>query len=270
MRRIIQVLAGALLMALAYKGVFDATGLVTGGFSGIGIIAGRVAGIPMWLTNIVLNVPVFAVAYRINGKEFVKVTLLGTVALTFFLGIIPNINVENKDYLLASVYGGIICGVGIGLVLSAGASTGGTDMVAAIVNKCRPEYPLVWIIQLLDGAIVALGIAVFGINTSLYAIIAIYITSRVCNRVIDGPKVAKCLIIISRRADEIAGYIMNEMNRGVTAIEGRGMYSDSSRKMLYCIVSNKESIRLKKLVKDLDDAAFAIISDVTEVLGDGF
>ena len=130
----LELVAGTFLMAVAYKSIYDSAQMVTGGFSGIGVIVryltmGVVAeGVPLWVTNVILNLPLFIAAFIIIGKKFVAHTFAGTLLLTIFLGILPSAPVEQADYLLAAVAGGVICGVGIGLVLRSGATTGGTDM----------------------------------------------------------------------------------------------------------------------------------------------
>lgn len=257
-------------MAVAYKSVFDTSGIVTGGFSGIGIIVRKIADVPMWITNTVLNIPLFAVAWKVKGKDFVKVTFLSTVLLTLFLAILPELSFEETDLLLAGIYGGVLCGGGIALVLTSGATTGGTDMLATVLNKFMPQFSVVRIMQILDGIIVILGMAVFGIYRSLYAIIAIYVITFVCDRMVDGLKFAKCLIIISDKAEEISKSVMEYLKRGVTGLDGMGMYSNSRKRVLYCIVSRKESVRLKEIVQELDGNAFVIVSDVREVMGEGF
>lgn len=257
-------------MAFAYKTVFDSAGLVTGGFSGIGIIVRRLTGVPLWLTNTVLNVPLFVAAYKIKGKEFIRTTVVGTVLLTVFIAVLPTVSFSSGDLLLPAVYGGVICGAGIALVLMSNATTGGTDMLASVINVAVPQYGVARIMQLLDAMIVLASVAVFGLYSSMYGIIAIYIITYVCDKMVDGLKFAKCLVIVSDRAEEIAEHIMQYLQRGVTGLEGRGMYSEQKRCVLYCIVSLKESILLKEIALRLDNTAFIIVSDVSEVTGEGF
>lgn len=270
LKKAIRIIIGTFLMAVAYKSVFETSGLVTGGFSGIGIIVRKITGIQMWVTNIALNAPLFIAAWHIKGKDFVKITAVSTALLTFFLAVLPEINFDETDLLLAAVYGGVLCGGGIALVLTSGATTGGTDMLATVLNKLVPQYGVVRIMQMLDAVIVILGMAVFGVYRSLYAMVAIYVTTFVCDRVVDGLKFAKCLVIISDKAREISDNVMNYLGRGVTGLEGEGMYSAKRKKVLYCIVSRKESVKLKEIVNETDPDAFVIISDVREVMGEGF
>ncbi len=276
-KQYIELVVGVCLMSIAYKSIYEQAGMVTGGFSGIGVIAKELTsglfedGIPLWVTNIILNVPLFIGAYITIGKDFVKRTFLGAVFLTVFLAIIPDIKyIEETDYLITAVFGGVLCGVGVGLVLMSGSATGGTDMLAVIVHKYIKKYSVVKIMQIFDGIIVLAGVAVFGLRVSLYAVIAIYITTIVSDNVLEGPKQARATFIITDNYEKIAECIKTEMDRGVTLFEGKGMYSHQSKKMLMCVVSKKEISTLKKICSANDDKNFILISDVREVMGEGF
>ena len=144
MKRYLYLAAGTFLMAAAYKSIYQSVGMVTGGFSGIGVIVNRVTGgvwaggMPLWITNVTLNVPLFIAAFYIEGKEFIKNTVTGAVLLTLYLAVLPAVPVDAADYLLAAVYGGAACGAGIGLVLKSGFTTGGTDMLGVLLHRyCR-------------------------------------------------------------------------------------------------------------------------------------
>lgn len=276
-KQYIELIVGVCLMSIAYKSIYEQAGMVTGGFSGIGVIVKELTsglfedGIPLWVTNIMLNIPLFTVAYILIGKNFVKRTLLGAVLLTVFLAIIPDIKyIEETDYLITAVFGGVLCGVGIGLVLLSGSATGGTDMLAVIIHKYIKRYSVVEIMQFIDGAIVLAGVAVFGLRVSLYAVIAVYITTIVSDNVIEGPKQARAAFVITDNYEIIADCIKVKMDRGVTLFEGKGMYSYQTKKMLMCVVSKKEISQLKQICSENDDKSFILISDVREVMGEGF
>ena len=156
MKRYLYLAAGTFLMAAAYKSIYQSVGMVTGGFSGIGVIVNRVTGgvwaggVPLWITNVTLNVPLFIAAFYIEGKEFIKNTVTGAVLLTLYLAVLPAVPVDAADYLLAAVYGGAACGAGIGLVLKSGFTTGGTDMLGVLLHRFFRQYALASIIQVLD------------------------------------------------------------------------------------------------------------------------
>ena len=272
----IQLIAGAALMSVAYKCVYEQAGMVTGGFSGICVIVKGLTkgiirdGLPLWITNAVLNVPLFIAAYIIMGKDFVKRTIAGAALLSFFLAILPDINIEETDYLITALLGGGLCGSGVGLVLLSGASTGGTDMLAVLLHKYLKNYSVIQIMQYLDALIVAAGAAVFGIYVSLYAIIAIYITTVISDNILEGTKHGVAVFVITDNYEIIADIIKRDMNRGVTLIKGQGMYSYKPKNMLLCVVSRKEISQLKQICVEKDRESFILSSDVREVMGEGF
>lgn len=267
---------GTGLMALGIQWIYDPTGLVTGGFTGIAIIMKDITaaivpgGLPLWLTNILLNIPVFLIAFRIKGKRFIGRTAFSTIMLSVWLYFIPSMNLAEGDLTIAAIFGGAISGIGIGLVLLAKATTGGTDMVAVLIQHRLRHYSVVQILQVIDGIVVIGGLYAFGLKPALYAIVAIYITSKVSDALMEGMKYSKAAFIITNRYKDVSAAIMEELDRGVTGLEAEGMYSGDKKCMLYCVVSKKEIVELKDIVHRIDRNAFVIVSDAMEVLGEGF
>lgn len=272
----VRMIVGTAVMAFAIKSIYDPAGLVTGGVSGIAIVVKDIGEslwdmeIPLWLTTTVLNIPLFAAALCIQGMRSVFYTLFATACLSLFLGIMPEWAVVDNDLLLTAVFGGVLSGAGFGLVLRSQATTGGTDLLAALIRCRMKHYTVAQILQVLDGLIVLLGAVVFGMNYALYAIIAVYIVSKVSDAMIEGWKFAKQAYIISDRYREIADRLLQELDRGVTGLHARGMYSNQERAVLFCVVSKKEIVRLKEITTEIDPKAFVIVTDVREVLGEGF
>lgn len=272
----ILILLGTGCMAIGIQGFYDPGGFVTGGFTGLAIIVRQMTlgvtegGIPLWLTNLVLNIPVFLVGFKVMGRGFVGKTAAATFLLSGWLYVIPAMDMAQQDLLLACVFGGVISGVGIGLVLLAKATTGGTDMVAVLIRQKLRHYSVIQILQVVDGLIVLGGIYVFGVKSGLYAIIAIFITSKVSDALMEGMKYSKAALIITERYEETAQVLMHRLNRGVTGLYAKGMYSGGEKCMLYCVVSKKEIVDLKEIVVGIDPHAFVIVSDAREVLGEGF
>lgn len=272
----LMIIVGTGLMSLAINSVFDASGMVTGGFSGIAIIIkawtkGLVnGGIPLWVTNCVLNIPLFFIAWRVKGFSFIKKAILGEISLSVWLAIQPVFHLAGDDLLLAALYGGVIQGVGIGLVFLGGGTTGGTDMMAAIIQKFLQHYSISQIMQIIDGAVVVMGMYVFGIHKALYAIIAVYLVTKVSDGLIEGLKFSKAVYIITEKPEEIAGMIMEDLDRGATGINVKGMYSGQDKLMLFVVVNKKEIVMLKEKVDEIDPQAFVIVTDAREVHGEGF
>lgn len=259
-------------MGISIQCIYDQMGLVTGGFTGLAIIAKWITNgqIPLWLTNILLNVPLFIFSAIVKGKKFVARTAFATIMLSVWLYVIPDWNLAANDYMLAAIYGGVICGIGMGLVLLAKATTGGTDMLAAIIQHKMRHYTIMQIIFFVDGIIVIGGIYAFGIKAALYAIVSVYIVSKVSDTLMEGLKYSKAVFIISEQYKEISDAIMDEMDRGVTGLDALGMYSGEDKCMLYCVVSKKEIVVLKELILKFDRDAFVIVTDAREVVGEGF
>ena len=270
------IFMGTGIMALAIQCIFEPIGLVTGGFSGIAIIIRKMTagivegGVPLWLTNLALNVPVFIAALIIKGRKFLGRTVIGTVLLSFWLYVIPQVDLTQGDYMLSSVFGGVITGIGIGFVLLAKATTGGTDMVSALIQKYVRHYSVVQILQVIDGMVVLAGLYVFGLKPALYAIVAIFITSKVSDALMEGMKYSKAAFIITDCYKEIADAIMTQLDRGLTGLDATGMYSGDKKTVLYCVVSKKEIVELKDIVAKIDPKAFVIVTHAREVFGEGF
>ena len=272
----LMIIVGTALMATAINSVFDMSGMVTGGFSGIAILVkewteGVVpGGIPLWITNLSLNIPLFLIGMKLSGFQFVKRALVGEICLSFWLAVLPAFDIAGNDLLLAAVYGGVIQGIGIGLVFLGRGTTGGTDMMAALLQRKLRHYSIAQIMQVLDGMVVLAGAAVFGVQYALYALIAIFCVSKISDGILDGMKFSKQAFIISDHYQEIANAIMTRMERGVTSLDGNGMYSGQERKILFCVVAPKEIVKIREIVREFDPGAFVIVSDVREVFGEGF
>ncbi|SER42005.1 YitT family protein [Lachnobacterium bovis] len=270
------IVIGTCFVAMAYGWIYDPIHLVDGGFTGLAIVIKDVSkniikgGIPLWITNIGLNAPVFILAYIIMGKRFIGRTFFGTLMLSVWLGVLPAIDIPKGDYVIASVFGGFLAGVGLGLTFKSKATTGGTDMVAALIHKKVKHYSVAQIMQFVDFLIIAIGFMIFGLRSTLYAVIAITIASRTSDTILEGFKFSKAAYIITDKYDEIAETLLETLDRGVTGLEARGMYTGDDKCVLYCVVSKKEIVTLKEIVVKIDPRAFVIVSDVREVLGEGF
>lgn len=267
--------AGAGCMAVAVNIVFEPTGMVTGGFSGLGILihtmtSGFFGGIPVWVVNAVLNVPLFFYAYRIYGKKRIGRMLGAAVLFTALLGIIPVSSVKEEDFLLASVMGGVLNGTGLGLVCSGKASTGGTDLLASLLSGRFRQYSSAKFLMFIDSFIVILGIFVFDIRHVLYSVIAVYVTSKVMDMILEGLHFAKAAFIISEKEGEVISFIQEEMKRGATLVPVVGAYENREKRMILCAVGKKEISVLIHKIKEIDHCAFLIILDVREVYGEGF
>ena len=266
-----------LIVAVSLQFFLDPDGMVPGGFTGIAIIVKELTkgivpdGVPLWITNLVLNVPMVPIVLKINGWEFAKRTVVGSLLLSFWLAVIPYVQLmEEPDLFLTSVFGGVSMGIGVGLVFLGKGTTGGTDMCGAILHHFFPYISLPKLMQLLDVVITSVGIMVFGIRIALYSIIVVYLTAKVSDRIMEGSTSAKMLYIISDQSALIAEKIIEKLGRGVTGLQGRGMYTNQDKTILICVISPREIARIKDVVLEADSRAFVIVNDSREVLGEGF
>ncbi|NLG05281.1 MAG: YitT family protein [Clostridia bacterium] len=267
---------GTVFMAVGVKNIYDVAHLVTGGFTGISIILKGMTQtysgivIPLWFTNFLLNIPLFVIALYMKGIQYLKKSIAGTAFLSIWLYLLPEIPLIRNDILLTVIFGGLISGFGIGIVLRAGGTTGGVDLLATLIHYKMPHYSVTQIMQVLDAVIILIGAYSFGINMALYAILAVFITVKVSDNVIEGWKYSKTAYIITEKYEQISNAIMERLERGVTALDAVGMYSREEKDVLFCVVSKKEIVKLKDLIYELDQNAFVIITDAREVLGEGF
>jgi uncharacterized membrane-anchored protein YitT (DUF2179 family) len=270
------ILLGTALVSFAIKCIFEPNGLVVGGFTGISIIMKAVTqslipgGMPLWVTNICLNFPVFIIAYFVIGKSFIGKTVFATSAISFWLAILPEYSFIENNLLLAALFGGVIQGVGVGFVFLTQATTGGTDMVGAIIQKRLRQFSVAKIMMVIDAIVVIVGGYVFGLERALYAIITIVVVNRIVDSIIEGMKFAKAAYIITDKYEEVSEAIMSEIDRGLTGISAKGMYTGNDRYLLFCVVTKNEVVHLKDIVGRIDENAFIILSDAREVLGAGF
>ena len=270
------IMLGDILLAYAVVAFFQPHNMVTGGVSGLGIIIADYSArlgreVPIWLTVLAFNIPLFVFGgFALKGESVVK-SIFGALFLSASFYFVPFLPVPANDIVLATIFGGIVGGVGVGLVLRALASTGGSTLAGMILhNTLLKHVSLARIIFAIDAVIVLAGWVVFGPMASMYAIASIYISTKVMEAVLEGMHFAKAAFIISEKTETIAGEVIAKLDRGATELKGRGMYTKQDKNMLICVVNTKESIVLKQLVSEIDETAFVIVADVREVLGEGF
>ena len=269
------ITVGSFLIAASVNLIYDPQKISIGGFNGLSIILKEIAArlgfeVPIWALYAVLNVPVFIFAWFVLGKKFIFRTIYGVVCFTAALYLIPTYDICHGDIILAVVFGAVFDGVGNSLVFKANTTTGGTDMVAAMIRTRLRHYSMPQILFVVNALIVAGGAFTFGVRSGMYAAISIYISAKVCDFSLEGLRVGKMVYIISSDYITVAERVMNEMERGVTGISTTGMYTSEERKMLLCVIGRKELARLKAIVAEVDPGAFIIVSDVREAFGEGF
>jgi uncharacterized membrane-anchored protein YitT (DUF2179 family) len=267
------ITVGVSLTALALVWLLNPNKIAAGGVSGLGVILYHLWGFPVALTMLVLNVPLFLVGLWFFGSRYGVKTLYGTVfisIMTTFWDTVVQLPPLTRNPLLAALYGGVISGVGMGISFRFRGTTGGTDLAAQLLNRFS-GISVGHALLLFDGFVVALAGVVFqSTELALYAIITIFVTSKFLDSVLEGLDYAKAAFIISDQAEIIGRTIIGELNRGATGLLGRGLYSANRKEVILVVISRAEETKLKELVNRLDPVAFVIITDVHEVLGEGF
>jgi len=265
------VTAGVVLAALGLDLFLVPFRIAAGGLSGLSTILYYVIHVPVGAGMLVLNVPLFLVAYRRLGARTITRSLYGTVALSVAVDLLaPVVAAPTHSVLLASLFGGVLEGLGLGLVFRHRGTTGGTDLAAAI-GRSYTGMNVGFLLLLVDAAIALLGGLVFAsADLTMYALITIFVTSWVVDMVLEGFSYAKAFLIISPRVEEIAAAVTADLGRGATAWTATGMYTGQRRDVLLVVVNRAEVTRLKDIVFELDPSGFVVLADVHEVLGEGF
>ncbi len=270
------ILFGTGLMALSANLFYTPSNMVPGGFTGLAILLEEVTkgvvegGIPVWLGNVIFNIPLIILAIAIRGWFFMRRTFIAAVLFTGWLYVIPETGLVPDNLFLTAVIGGSVMGLGLGIVFLGKATTGGTDTVAALIQHFFPHLKTSSIFPVLDGVVIALSAWIFGLESSLYAVVSVVLSSIVAERVIAGFKNSLMAFIISAKQQVIAERVMKELERGVTQISAKGVYTQTERPMLLCAVSTKEASVLKDIVSEEDPTAFFILTDASEIRGEGF
>jgi uncharacterized membrane-anchored protein YitT (DUF2179 family) len=273
MKKIIDLLGitlGAFLIALSIDVFLAPNKLVGGGVSGIAIILYYIFKSPVGITMLLLNIPIFILGIKILGSSFGFKTLYGTFMLSFFVDLLNLFKLPIiKDPIIATVYGGILGGLGLGIVFKYGGSTGGTDILAQVFSHFS-GLNLGQSLLIIDGIIVLSAGFIFDFVLALYALLVIFIQGYSIDLVQQGLSYTKAALIFSDRPRDIGEKILKELGRGVTVFYGMGLYTGKEREILYCVVSQSEVGRLKEIIHKNDPKAFVVITPAHEVLGEGF
>jgi uncharacterized membrane-anchored protein YitT (DUF2179 family) len=265
----IYVLIGAAIVALAFNVFLLPNKIASGGVSGISTILHSTLGWEPAYVQWAFNIPLFIAGVIFLGKQFGVKTLVGTIFLPAVVFLSSGIEPWTHQPLLGALFGGLGVGLGLGIVFRGRASTGGTDLAAQIINKYT-GLTLGTCVVLIDGFIVLIAAVVFDIERGLYALIALYVTSKTIDAVQVGFGRSKMAMIITNKQEEVREGILNKIDRGVTKLSAYGGFTDNERPVLMCVVDQTEFTKLKQLVKSLDPSAFIVVMDASEVLGEGF
>ncbi|PKF85999.1 hypothetical protein CW306_25005 [Bacillus sp. BA3] len=267
------ILIGSAIFAFGLVNFNMQNNLAEGGFTGITLLLYFLFTIDPSITNLVLNIPLFFVGWKLLGRISFFYTMFGVFSLSIFMSIFQRYPLKmplQNDMILASLFAGLFIGIGLGIIFRNGGTTGGVDIIARLLQK-YVGWKIGKTIFLFDLAVVGLSwILYLDYKEALYTLLAVFVGAKVIDFMQEGAYSAKGATIISNRNSEIAENIMKEMERGVTILKGQGSFSKQDLDVLYCVVSRNEIFRLKQAITSIDPHAFVSVSDVHDVMGEGF
>ncbi len=271
LQRIAFILLGSFLNSVAINSFIVPHKLLSGGVAGIAIIFQYIAGIPSGYLILALNIPIFIYGMKEVDKDFIIYSLVGTLSLSVFLVLTAGISkyLMVDDVLLSCIFAGVVGGLGAGTVFRSRASMGGVDIISVAIKR-KSGINISTISLSINVFVVFIGLFISKLEIAMYTLITMYISSVVINRVIEGFDRKKLLFIITEKEAEVSNLIMQELGRGVTYFYGEGAYTGESKKIIYCIVTLNQIIKVKKMIEDLDPTSLMSVIDASEVQGKGF
>lgn len=271
--RFLVIVVGSAVYAVGFQFFMFANSIVSGGLSGIAMIINRLINLPVGILVMVLNVPLFVVAWKHFGLDFLLGSLAGVALSSVFVDLFAATGyVATDDMLLACIMGGAIKGAGLGIIYYVGASTGGIDIVAKIVRRKYPHMNFGSVILWLDVGIILAYAVIFNLyESAMYAVVAMFVVTKVVDVVLYGFNTAVVCYIISDRSNEIVDEIVSgNLHRGVTLLNGEGAYTHNEKHVIMCVVKHAQITEIRRLVRRIDDHAFVIVTDAKNVFGKGF
>ncbi|KML30396.1 YitT family protein [Priestia aryabhattai] len=266
---VIFLLIGSFVFSLAVNMFVIPIGLGEGGVTGISIILYYTTHLSTGITNFILNGILLIVGYKFLEKKTIVYTMITIITTSIFLHVTEGWGLHLREELIGMVFAGVLLGVGIGMILRVGGTTAGSAIIARILNKFL-NWKVSRALLIVDLLVVLASYFIIGIEKLLFTIVMLYITTKVIDFVIEGFDAKKAVTVISSNKNEVADQINEQLDRGVTILNGRGNYTKESKEILYVVINKQELIKLKKLIKKIDDEAFVIVHDVRDVIGKGF
>ena len=269
----IGMIVGCILISVALNMFFSPHTIAPGGLSGLSVVLSKVSGLSVSAIMLIMGIPLIFFSIKILGTKNAIKTLIGMLLLSLCISLTSSLSQVSvtDDVLLAAITGAILLGLGLGVVFSVDGSTGGTDLIALMINKAIPSIPLSKCLVCIDGLVVmSSGIVNKKLDTALYSAISLYVIVKMIDFIISGFDYSKCFIIITNEEEKLKEAIVNDIKRGITILDGRGGYTDSSKSVLIVAVNKKQEVHMKKLIKNVDKNAFIIVSKAHEVFGEGF
>lgn len=266
LKKFIFITIGAIMMAVALEIFLVPNEIIDGGITGISIVLSEITNVPLGVFIFVLNLPFLFIGYKQIGKTFAISTLYGVVVMSTSTVLLHHVDAFTNEKILAVLYGGLILGFGIGLVIRYGGALDGSEIVAILLSK-KFRMPVGQIIMVFNVFIFTIAGFVFGADSAMYSIFAFYIAAKVMDIVVEGLDESKSVTIISADYEEISEAIMDRLGRNTTFIYAKGGYAKEDTQMIYCVVTRLEVAKLKAIVQEIDPKAFISIQHVSDVMG---
>ena len=269
---VVVIILGCFIYSLGVNLFLTNAKLVSGGVTGIALILQYVSDIPSGITVFLLNIPLFFISYKFLSKRFTLYTAIGMLSISLSLIITKTLSalIQVNDILLYCIYGGVLCGIGMGLVFYRNGSTGGIDIITMVIRKKYSNFEIGKLNFVFNLIIVAIAALIFGLPQALYTLISMFIQGTILDKVLNGFTSKKLLLILTEKENEIINYVINDLHRGITSIMAEGEYTHSKKKMLYVAITSSQFISLKNKILRIDPKAFITIIDASEVKGKGF
>lgn len=270
-KKIIKIIAGAAVMGFALELFLVPSQIAAGGVGGLATVVYHLTGLPVSLLIFLINIPIFIIGAMNFKMKFLYVSLIGTISLSASSAVFAFLPPITNDIVLAAVFGGAVFGFGLGMVILAGGTTGGTDILALVLRRRLPRFSVGQFFLLIDGLVIALaGLAFRRWDTILYSALTLLISTFVVDTMLDGVDFAKLVYIISDKHKAISEEIYKQVSRGVTGLSAVSYYTGAEKRVLLCVTRKYELPRLKAVIHKVDPNAFLIVSDAKEVHGRGF
>ena len=265
------VAAGAAIAAFSLVVILEPGHMAPGGLASVAALVSEVVPLKIGTLLFIINIPLLGLAFY-EDKHFLVKTLIGTIFYSFFANVWSYVPVPELDNILRSIFGGAMIGFGLGIIFMVGGSSGGSDIIAWFISRRKTGIRIGKSILIVDLIIIAVqGLIYKSLQSALFATLALIISTRVIDFVIEGSStLTKTVYIISDEYRKISESIFDKVDRGVTALSAQGMYTGQNKKVLFCSIAVKELPAIKKIISDIDSGAFVIVTDTREVLGNGF
>ncbi|WP_353855436.1 YitT family protein [Bacillus sp. Bos-x628] len=272
LKNIVFILIGSAIFSFGLVHFNMQNNLAEGGFTGITLLLYFLFHIDPSISNLVLNIPIFFIGWKMLGRTMFTYTIVGTVSLSVFLAIFQRFQIHmplQHDLALASLFAGVFIGTGLGIIFKNGGTTGGVDIIARLINK-HYQVAMGRTMFIFDACVITISLTYLNYKEAMYTLVAVFVAAKVIDVMQEGAYAAKGAMIISEKDDIIQKKITEEMERGVTILKGVGSYTKQERNVLYCVVPKNELVHLKSVVTSVDPHAFVSVNDVHDVLGEGF